>query len=259
MTAEPKVGDEIYCKSIDECEGGLAIIETIAWGVSAGEPARFVTLRGIPGNWNYDLLMPEQPALKALYGMKRARSYSEPNRVRTFGPQIVGWVQDSEENEKLRERIEQLEDELVAAHAALQRMRDRDPQADMAAHASSLAQSLEQAMQSLRHDSSDLFEALTQIKTIIRGRSWVAETRGCYEWDDDKYKEEAGDALREVFEIAQEALIESLKRMHAPLVQGRAALEKYRSIPRQENIEPDPGAPPSPRSAFDDLVDDMCR
>ena len=40
---------------------------------------------------------------------------------------------------------------------------------------------------------------------------WVAEGRGCYEWDDDRYKEEAGDALRAVIEIGKKALNDSGK------------------------------------------------
>lgn len=61
----------------------------------------------------------------------------------------------------------------------------------------------------LDRDRTGLASALSRIDREVSGRMWVADSRGCYEWDDDAYKAEAGDALRTVQAIATEALRES--------------------------------------------------
>ena len=61
----------------------------------------------------------------------------------------------------------------------------------------------------LDRDRTGLAYALARISREVSGRMWVADSRGCYAWDDDAYKAEAGDALRKVQDIATEALGES--------------------------------------------------
>ena len=61
----------------------------------------------------------------------------------------------------------------------------------------------------LDRDKTGLAHALALILTEVRGRMWVTDSRGCYEWDDDRYKAEAGDALSKVATIASDALGES--------------------------------------------------
>lgn len=58
----------------------------------------------------------------------------------------------------------------------------------------------------LNRDATGLAEGLVQCQKAVRSREWVLESRGPYEWDDDRYKDEAGFALREVVEIAAAAL-----------------------------------------------------
>jgi chromosome segregation ATPase len=58
----------------------------------------------------------------------------------------------------------------------------------------------------LDRDRTGLAQALNRIINEIRSRSWLLESRGAYEWDDDRYKEEAGLAMREAKNIADDAL-----------------------------------------------------
>lgn len=48
--------------------------------------------------------------------------------------------------------------------------------------------------------------ALGSIRTAIRGHSWLMDGRGPYEWDDDRYREEFGDAISNI-EKALEPLV----------------------------------------------------
>lgn len=58
----------------------------------------------------------------------------------------------------------------------------------------------------LHRDKTGLAAALAAIRAEVNGRAWVAEGRGPYEWDDDRYRAEAGDALRTVAAMAKAAL-----------------------------------------------------
>jgi hypothetical protein len=58
-------------------------------------------------------------------------------------------------------------------------------------------------------DRTGLAGAIDCMVKEASGRVWVAEGRGCYEWDDDRYKEEAGEALRAVIAIGKKALNDS--------------------------------------------------
>jgi hypothetical protein len=61
----------------------------------------------------------------------------------------------------------------------------------------------------LHRDRTGLAEAISRMVKEAAGRMWVTDGRGCYEWDDDRYKEEAGDALRAVIEVGKKALLDS--------------------------------------------------
>lgn len=65
---------------------------------------------------------------------------------------------------------------------------------------------LQRAAEALDRDRTGLSTALAAIRIVVEGRTWLLEGRGPYEWDDDRYKEEAGAAMREVVQIATRAL-----------------------------------------------------
>lgn len=69
---------------------------------------------------------------------------------------------------------------------------------------------LKDAADALTLDRSGMAYALAKIRGVIKSRMWVTESRGCYSWDDDRYKEEAGIALREADEIAKQSFRASL-------------------------------------------------
>lgn len=67
----------------------------------------------------------------------------------------------------------------------------------------------EELTDALHRDQTGLAAALGRVVESVKGRMWVTEGRGAYEWDDDRYKEEAGAALRETMGIALQALRDS--------------------------------------------------
>jgi hypothetical protein len=62
----------------------------------------------------------------------------------------------------------------------------------------------------LDKDHTGLVQALKRVVEEINSREWVEESRGPYAWDDERYKAEAGDALRRAREIAKAALLASM-------------------------------------------------
>lgn len=78
----------------------------------------------------------------------------------------------------------------------------------------------------LHRDKTGLAAALGQIRATVNGRAWVAEGRGPYEWDDDRYRAEAGDALRTVAAIAESALRSSGDLARMALNRGPARVSE---------------------------------
>jgi len=81
--------------------------------------------------------------------------------------------------------------------------------ADLAEKGAEQAAEIERLRDALHRDQSGLAAALGKVVDEIGGRLWVEDSRGPYEWDDDRYKAEAGDALRTARDIARNALRES--------------------------------------------------
>jgi hypothetical protein len=54
-------------------------------------------------------------------------------------------------------------------------------------------------LEALHRDQTGLAAALNRVMDLVNSYSWIAESRGSYEWDDDEYMEEVGrcfDAIR---------------------------------------------------------------
>ena len=47
-------------------------------------------------------------------------------------------------------------------------------------------------------DRSKLCDSLTKMRDVLRGREWLASGRGCYEYDDDRWYKEFGEAISEI-------------------------------------------------------------
>jgi hypothetical protein len=111
-----------------------------------------------------------------------------------------------------RDKAEATAEREIRARAAAEQTRDT-----VRAENAKLWSDISQLEDALHRDKTGLAAALGQIRATVNGRAWVAEGRGPYEWDDDRYKAEAGDALRTVAEIAESALRSSgdLARMAA--------------------------------------------
>lgn len=55
----------------------------------------------------------------------------------------------------------------------------------------------------LHTDQTGLVRGLEQVVGLVAGYEWVAEGRGCYEWDDDEYRKEMKRMLDGIREVAQ--------------------------------------------------------
>ena len=54
------------------------------------------------------------------------------------------------------------------------------------------------ARQALEHDRSKVIEAVNQFSDAFARRSWLLDSRGSYEWDDDRYRDEFRGAYDEL-------------------------------------------------------------
>lgn len=76
----PRVGDKIYVEThlyishgADDVVGGVATVESVEIGVSAGDPTPFVSVVEHPGNsYNWEMLAERQAALKKEFGQQKA-------------------------------------------------------------------------------------------------------------------------------------------------------------------------------------------
>lgn len=66
----------------------------------------------------------------------------------------------------------------------------------------------EQLMHVIDRDRYIVAHGVNQIRAAIDGHSWLLEGRGPYEWDDDRYRDEFGDAVKRI-----EAAMEPLRRV----------------------------------------------
>ena len=72
--------------------------------------------------------------------------------------------------------------------------------------------------EALHRDKTGLADALAKVIVEAKARRWVVEGRGCYEFDDDKYRKETGFALDAIEKIAYDALGASGELAHEALV-----------------------------------------
>ncbi len=86
----------------------------------------------------------------------------------------------------------------------------------------------------LHRDRSGLALAVARMVKDASGRLWVTEGRGSYEWNDDRYKEEAGEALRSIIAIGKEALAASGIRADEALHPDHAGLPYHAKIAEED-------------------------
>jgi hypothetical protein len=79
------------------------------------------------------------------------------------------------------------------------------------------------------------------IETAARARTWLLEGRGPYEWDDDRYREEFGDALRSIEQAAQPLKIVGWDKSDCTLLEERVNAAK---LAAKEML----AQPPGPRA-----------
>lgn len=67
----------------------------------------------------------------------------------------------------------------------------------------------ERLRSALHDDQTGMALAIQEMIALAQARMWIVEGRGSYEWDDERYRREAGHALREIIEYGQKALAAS--------------------------------------------------
>jgi hypothetical protein len=71
----------------------------------------------------------------------------------------------------------------------------------------------------LDRDKTGLAAALAAIREEVKGRRWICEGRGPYQYDDDRYRKETGFALDAIEKLAADALAASGKLAHEALTE----------------------------------------
>lgn len=66
----------------------------------------------------------------------------------------------------------------------------------------------------LEADANDLWRVTNAIKKEIQARDWIMEGRGCYAWDDDRYRDETRFAFEAVLKLIAEVQHPAQKRFH---------------------------------------------
>jgi hypothetical protein len=110
---------------------------------------------------------------------------------------------------------------LAAQHALAAAQAQRDV---LAQEAVTLRAALVEAKGAIDLDRTGLAAALSDIKKHVGGYAWLLEGRGSYEWNDDRYRDEAGYAMRPTVEIAERALQASGSLAQAAWSKTQAAL-----------------------------------
>jgi len=87
---------------------------------------------------------------------------------------------------------------------------DTSPSEQMFHRIQQLERELAAITRQLEYDRTKVAESVTAIKTSIRRREWLAESRGSYEYDDERYQQEFGAAIKEI-----ETSLEPLARIAA--------------------------------------------
>lgn len=77
-----------------------------------------------------------------------------------------------------------------------------------------LQQERDNARQALEDDAADFWKLSNAIKNIVRQRSWVTDSRGSYEWDDDRYRDETRHAFAEVLMLIEQAQPQASRRFY---------------------------------------------
>lgn len=72
----------------------------------------------------------------------------------------------------------------------------------------------DQLRRALEQDAMDLWKITNAIKDEIKSRQWITEGRGPYEWDDDRYREEAGLAFDAILDLIQKVQHPAQMRFH---------------------------------------------
>lgn len=73
---------------------------------------------------------------------------------------------------------------------------------------------IERIKDALHDDASGLVAALAEVRAAAQSRMWIVEGRGSYSWNDDRYRREAGYALKEIIQRCTDALRESGNLAH---------------------------------------------
>ncbi len=81
---------------------------------------------------------------------------------------------------------------------------------------------IESYKQALEADASDLWRVTNAIKQEIAAREWIMEGRGCYAWDDDRYRDETRLVFEAVLKLISEVQHPAQLRFHRAMNKGNS-------------------------------------
>lgn len=86
-----------------------------------------------------------------------------------------------------------------------------------------------EVLEALHRDQTGLAAALNRVMDLVNSYSWIAESRGSYEWDDDEYMEEVGRCFDAIRAEINHSLSHSGKA-------HQICCEKYRHVGRHPKV-----------------------
>jgi len=78
----------------------------------------------------------------------------------------------------------------------------------------------------LEDDASGLWRVTNQIKKEIESRYWITEGRGCYEWNDERYRDETRLAFEAVLKLIENVQHPAQRRFHEVLTNRQRPIGK---------------------------------
>ncbi len=80
--------------------------------------------------------------------------------------------------------------------------------------------------EAFKQESDALFDVINGVKQELKSRDWIFEGRGPYQWDDDRYREEAGLAFAAMKDIVEKAVRPARERYDAVLDEYQEAKDE---------------------------------
>ena len=121
------------------------------------------------------------------------------------GDDRAGWIEDARYFSRAQQAASALGEALEHVEALKKELFIKHAWKQQAAQAEATAKAIGEQLEA---DRSAVSDGVTAITKAINSRFWLTEGRGSYEWDDERYRDEFGAAVKEI-----QAALEPLARI----------------------------------------------